>query len=88
MKVGKKKKKYEPPMVKEIGGVFQQAMGVSQCIAGPDFTTTACSQGTSAGSGCVQGTRDQACNRGASDVADCTMGFSAGGACTNGPSRG
>jgi hypothetical protein len=83
-----KKKKYEPPVVKEIGGVFQQAMGVSQCVTGPTFTTGTCTVGRSASTGCAQGNRDQACNTGASDTNDCTMGFSAGGACTNGPSRG
>lgn len=89
MTQGKKKKKtYEPPMVKEIGGVFQQAMGASQCVAGPAFASGACSRGASAGSGCANGGRDQACNTGASDTNDCTMGFRAGGACSVGPGGG
>ena len=87
MTQGEKKKKYEAPMVKEIGGIFQQAMGVSQCIAGPLFSTS-CAAGRSVSTGCAQGNRDQACNTGASDTNDCTMGFRAGAACSVGPGRG
>ena len=86
MKEGKKKKKYEPPMVKEIGGVFQQAMGVSQCVNGPSFVTSSCTRGWTASTGCAQGNRDQACNTGATDTFGCSIGQNANGPCTQGAS--
>ena len=81
----KKKKKYEPPMVKEIGGVFEQAMGVSQCTTGAAFTSGACNRGTSAGAGCAAGRLDQACAGGATDAGACSRGFFATGGCNRGP---
>jgi hypothetical protein len=48
----KKKKVYEPPMVKEIGGVFEQAMGLS-CVMGTVFSD--CPGGTSFGATCPGG---------------------------------
>ena len=80
-----KKKKYEPPMVKEIGGVFEQAMGVSQCTTGAAFTGGACSPGTSAGAGCTAGRLDQACAGGGTDTSSCSRGFFASGGCSRGP---
>ena len=35
--MSEKRKKYEPPTIKEIGGGFEQAMGLS-CIIGTIFT--------------------------------------------------
>jgi hypothetical protein len=32
-----KRKKYEPPTIKEMGGVFEQAMGLS-CVVGNVFS--------------------------------------------------
>jgi len=83
------KKKYEPPMVKEIGGIFEQAMGASQCTTGTAFTVGSCGSGASASSGCARGGFDQACSGGGSDFAGCSRGFRAtGGGCTNGTAGG
>jgi|GEM_PF-1288213 len=84
-----KKKKYEPPVVKEIGGVFEQAMGVSQCTTGTAFTVGACNRGASASGGCAGGALDQACAMGGGDNAGCSRGFFVtGGGCTNGTGGG
>ena len=56
----KKDRKYEPPLVKEIGGVYEQAMGVSQCNAGP-FVAEDCPGGGSPQGGCPGGGFDQEC---------------------------
>ncbi len=48
----KKKKVYEPPMVKEIGGVFEQAMGLS-CVIGAIFSD--CAGGPRFGEACRGG---------------------------------
>jgi hypothetical protein len=49
-----KKKGYEPPQVKEIGGVFEQAMGLSNCVTGSLFTAN-CAAGGSFGAACRGG---------------------------------
>ena len=62
----KKKKVYEPPMVKEIGGVFEQAMGLScvvgtvfsDCAVGPRFGE-ACPGGLAPSLGCPGGNPDR-----------------------------
>jgi len=50
----KKKKAYEPPMVKEIGGVFEQAMGLSACATGALFQAD-CAAGGAFGQPCRGG---------------------------------
>ena len=72
----KKKKKYEPPIVKEIGGVFEQAMGVSSCITGGNFTSPGdCTGGFNATGGeCGGGMLDQGCIGGPSNT-DCGGGW-------------
>ncbi len=80
----KKKNVYEPPRVKEIGGVFEQAMGVS-CVTGGIFSGTPCPGGASPVGGCPGGPRNQACAAGATDLGACSMGRSAAGGCTGGP---
>jgi hypothetical protein len=83
-----KKKTYEPPLIREIGGVFEQAMGVSACNTGQFFTTDPCANGTSASGGCNRGQYDQACTGGGSDGGSCSRGFFASGGCTNGTGGG
>lgn len=80
-----KKKTYEPPVVREIGGAFEQAMGVSACATGGAFTTDPCARGLTPGGGCTNGALDQACAGGASDTAGCARGFFVtGGGCSGG----
>ncbi len=81
----KKKKVYEPPLVKEIGGVFEQAMGVSDCVTGAGFSGSPCAGGASPLGGCPGGPRNQACAAGATDLGACSAGFRAAGGCTRGP---
>jgi hypothetical protein len=70
-----KKKKYEPPVVKEIGGIYEQARGVSSCAQGSLFSTDPCSAGvTPGGVGCSGGTIDQGCFTGATDAGGCSRG--------------
>lgn len=84
-----KKKKYEPPMVREIGGIFEQAMGASQCTTGTAFAVGACARGASASGGCAGGAFDQACSGGGSDFAGCSRGFRVtGGGCSAGTGGG
>ena len=71
----KGEKKYEPPTVKEIGGVFEQAMGVSQCSIGQAFTAGDCKVGTTAQTGCAFGTVDQGCWAGSGDTGACSAGW-------------
>ena len=70
-----KKKKYEPPIVKEIGGVFEQALGLT-CLAGNHFTGSACSNGISpVTSGCAAGPRDiDMCQAGVGNANKCASG--------------
>ena len=82
----KKKKEYEPPVIKEIGGSFEQAMGVSSCLVGSLFATTACINGWSAVGGCLVGQTDKVCSVGAGDIGSCSRGHRATGACITGPS--
>jgi hypothetical protein len=81
----KKKNVYEPPIVKEIGGVFEQAMGVSDCVTGGGFSGVPCAGGASPLGGCPGGPRNQACAAGATDLGACSAGFRATGGCTRGP---
>ena len=83
-----KKKKYEPPVIREIGGTFEQAMGVSACTTGNAFTTDPCTRGLTPGGSCSRGILDQACAAGPSDGSGCSRGFFAAGGCTNGPGGG
>jgi hypothetical protein len=83
-----KKKAYEPPLIREIGGVFEQAMGVSACATGNFFSTDPCARGTTPGGGCANGSVDQACAGGGSDASGCSRGFFATGGCSNGPGGG
>lgn len=70
-----KKKKYEPPVVKEIGGIYEQAVGVSNCATGSFFGTDPCSGGlTPAGTGCNAGIIDQSCLTGGADSGGCSRG--------------
>ncbi len=70
-----KKKKYEPPVVKEIGGIYEQAMGVSNCTQGSLFSTDPCSAGLTPGAtGCSSGMIDQGCFSGATDSGGCSRG--------------
>ena len=82
---GGKKKRYEPPLVKEIGGVFEQAMGLSSCSTGSIFQSDcsagntfgqACSAGPFASGGCVKGNHDNPaqCKWGSS-VSGCAWGL-------------
>lgn len=80
-----KKKKYEPPRVKEIGGVFEQAMGASDCVTGGGFSGAPCAVGLSPLGGCPGGPRNQACAAGATDLGACSRGARATGGCTRGP---
>lgn len=80
----KKKKEYDPPIVKEIGGAFEQATGISNCMVGGAFMTNCvaggpfgqpCAIGGSpSGSGCTIGFSDQACATGSTDGGSCGMG--------------
>ena len=73
----KKRKKYEPPVVKEIGGAFEQAMGVSRCQTGGGVGGAGdCANGFTNQSGdCLTGARNQSCLAGASDAgAACQAG--------------
>mgnify|MGYP001613057084 CR=1 FL=1 len=49
----KNKKDYEPPKVKEIGGIYEQAMGISRCRTGGVFAAS-CRAGNRASS-CLAG---------------------------------
>ena len=70
-----KKKKYEPPVVKEIGGIYEQAMGVSNCTTGSFFASDPCRAGlTPAGVGCRRGLIDQGCLTGGTDSGSCSRG--------------
>lgn len=69
------KKKYEPPVIREIGGVFEQAMGVSDCTTGNFFTTDPCTGGGTPSGGCSGGSVDQACFGGGGDTGGCTRGI-------------
>ena len=71
----KEKKRYEPPTVKEIGGVFEQAMGATQCTQGGAFQMGDCTGGLGAQTGCPGGLLDQGCLTGDSAVGDCTSGW-------------
>ena len=82
---GKRKKPYEPPIVREIGSVFEQAMGVSQCAAGNSFSGGGCTGGRQPGGGCPGGPVNQACALGPSDSGACARGAAAVGDCSNGP---
>ena len=84
-KNNKKTREYEPPQVKEISGVFEQAIGLSSCVTGSSFQTDcsgggkfgqACSRGNKASGGCVVGKHDspQQCKTGSS-VTGCSMGI-------------
>jgi hypothetical protein len=81
----KKKNVYEPPRVKEIGGVFEQAMGATNCVTGGGFSGTPCAGGPSPLGGCPGGPRNQSCAAGATDLSPCSAGFRATGGCTRGP---
>ncbi|MGA1790291.1 MAG: hypothetical protein ACMUIM_02305 [bacterium] len=80
----KPKKQYEPPQVKEIGGDFEQAFGISNCVAGGAFVSSCSGGGTfglpcglgasPSGSGCSVGLSDQACATGGGDTGACSMG--------------
>ena len=80
----KGEKTYQPPTVKEIGGNFEQALGISNCTVGGAFVLD-CAAGTAfsepcgfggvpSGSGCSVGLSDQACATGGGDVGTCSMG--------------
>jgi len=69
----KKKKKYEAPIVKEIGGIFEQAMGASTCASGPGVSIPNCSNGNAATS-CGTGNRDQGCAGGPAFSGPCSRG--------------
>ena len=71
----KKNKKYEPPVVKEIGGVFEQAMGASQCVTGGAFQTGDCPGGAGAQTGCPGGFLDQGCLAGGTFGGNCSTGW-------------
>lgn len=84
-----KKKSYEPPLIKEVGGVFEQAMGASACTTGNFFSTDPCSRGTTPGASCAGGSLDQACVGGGNDNTGCSRGFFVtGGGCTVGTGGG
>ncbi len=80
----KKKNVYEPPRVKEIGGIFEQAMGASACVTGGSFSGAPCAGGRSPLGGCSGGGGDQACAAGATDLSPCSRGNRAAGGCTRG----
>ena len=81
----KKKKEYKPPQVKEIGGIFEQAMGVSQCTTGSSFTTSPCARGVTPAGGCPGGPVNQGCFGGGTDTGGCARGFFvSGGGCSAG----
>jgi hypothetical protein len=71
------KRVYEPPVIREIGGVFEQAMGISACKTGWRFSTDPCGAGLTPGSACSTGILDRACTRGGSDSGSgsCSAGF-------------
>ena len=69
-----KNKEYEPPMVKEIGGTFEQAMGVTACPGGGNFKVGQCPMGGAPSEGCPGGLMDQGCSGGGRDVS-CTTGW-------------
>ena len=71
----KEKKGYQPPTVKEIGGVFDQAMGATQCTTGGAFQAGDCKAGTGAQTGCAGGPLDQGCLIGNTDTGDCSTGW-------------
>ena len=80
----KRKKPYEPPLVREIGSVFEQAMGVSQCTAGNTFSG-ACARGAQPSGGCPGGPANRACVGGPTDTGACSRGSAAVADCSNGP---
>ena len=84
----KKQKIYEPPVIREIGGVFEQAMGVSACDTGSYFSIDPCARGLTPGGGCNRGQYDQVCAGGSSDGSGCSRGFFASGGCSNGTGGG
>ncbi|MBN1848230.1 MAG: hypothetical protein JW932_06555 [Deltaproteobacteria bacterium] len=65
--MSKKRKKYEPPTIKEIGGVFEQAMGLScvvgsifsDCPGGGPFRAGTCPGGPAPTLGCPGGNPDR-----------------------------
>ena len=69
----KKKKQYEPPEVREIGGVFEQAMGISSCQTGGGV-----------GASCTVGGNDVGCLAGGSDGAACSKGYGNDYSCAKG----
>lgn len=79
-----RKKQYEAPKVKEIGGDFEQAFGISNCTVGGAFVIDCAAGGTfgqpcgiggsPSGTGCAIGFSDQACAAGGSDGGACSMG--------------
>ena len=72
----KRRKKYEPPIVKEIGGAFDQAMGATACVTGGNVSDPgACPGGfTAQGGGCGGGALDQGCLVGPTNT-DCGGGW-------------
>ena len=84
-----KKKEYDPPRVKEIGGIFEQARGVSQCTTGSAFSTNPCAGGVTPAGGCPGGPINQGCFGGGTDGGGCARGFFvSGGGCTTGTAGG
>lgn len=80
-----KKKEYEPPIVKEIGAASEQAMGVTQCTAGPSFAPGDCNLGFTASTGCNAGFVDQGCAAGNTDVvSNCSWGWGNDAKCSRG----
>lgn len=80
-----KKKRYEPPVIREIGGVFEQAMGVSTCANGGGFISGPCNAGQTPTGSCSGGSLDQACFGGSGDSSGCSRGILvSGGGCSNG----
>lgn len=81
----KKRREYEPPIVKELGGVFEQALGATGCNAGPSFGSTECSTGAPVGGACTGGFGDQGCRAGNTDQGSCSLGAGvSGGPCEGG----
>ena len=81
----KTKKQYEPPIVKEIGGIFEQAMGVSQCTTGSRFSGAGCNGGGIPAGDCPGGPSNFSCQTGSSDTGSCSRGPGAVGGCSSGP---
>ena len=70
----RKKKRYEPPVVKEIGGVLDQAMGISKCAFGGVVGHT-----------CTNGGFDWGCLFGNTDGNVCGVGAGNDISCRGGP---